>query len=101
MRDRADAKASRWVQAIGLSAGRTFYPSLDLRLGYAHGAEAERSPMVFQLLDLVNDSFYLGARFMPLPFVSIEPLYGLALRGPQGGARRIQHTFELGLVLKH
>jgi hypothetical protein len=100
MRDRADAESSRWVQALGLSAGRTIFPWLDVRGGYAHGAEAERSPAVFQLLDLVNDSFYVGVRFMPVAFFSIEPVYGLALRGPRGGVRQVQHTFELGFVVR-
>jgi tetratricopeptide (TPR) repeat protein len=87
MQDSSNEGSSRWVQAIGLSAGRTLLPWLDLRAGYAHGAEAERLPAVFQLLNLVNDSFYVGARMMPFAFVSIEPLYGLALRGPRGGTR--------------
>ncbi len=100
MRGRDEAESSRWVQAVGLSAGRTIFPWLDLRAGYAHGAEAERLPLAFQLLDLVNDSFYMGIRIWPAGFVSIEPLYGIALRGPQGGTRQVQHTFELGFVVR-
>jgi len=96
----ADDSGNRWLQAFGLSAGRTMLPWLDVRGGYAHGAEAERAPTIFQLLDLVNDSFYLGLRIRPSVFVSIEPLYGLALRGPPGGVRQVQHTFEVGIVLR-
>ena len=100
MRDRAVEGSSRWNHAVGVSAGRTVLPWLDLRAGYAHGAEAERLPGVFQLLDLLNDSFYVGARMSLGGFVSIEPIYGIALRGPRGGVRRAQHTFELGFVVR-
>lgn len=96
----ANDLGSRWVQAFGLSAGRTLATWLDVRGGYAHGAEAERAPTVFQLLDLVNDSFYVGLRIRPGVFFSIEPLYGLALRGRPGEVRQVQHTFEVGVVLR-
>ncbi len=100
LRDRANESASQWIHAMGLSAGRTMLPWLDLRAGYAHGAEAERMPAMFQLLNLVNDSFYVGAKITPIWFFSIEPLYGLALRGPRDGARTAQHTFEIGIVVR-
>ena len=100
LRGGSDESASQWVHAIGLSAGRMMLPWLDLRAGYAHGAEAERMPAMFQLLDLVNDSFYVGARITPIWFFSIEPLYGLALRGPPDGARTAQHTFEIGIAVR-
>jgi tetratricopeptide (TPR) repeat protein len=96
----ADDSGNRWLQAFGLSAGRTMFPGFDVRAGYAHGAEAERAPTIFQLLDLVNDSFFVGLKIRPNLFFSIEPLYGLALRGHPGGARQVQHTFEVGVVLK-
>lgn len=101
LRDREDEASSRWIHSVGVSVGRTVLPWLDVRGGYAHGAEAERLPAVFQLLDLVNDSFFVGARMTPVGFFSIEPLYGLALRGPKGGTRQVQHTFELGIVVRH
>lgn len=95
-----DDSANRWVHAFGLSAGRTLTTWLDVRGGYAHGADAERAPTVFQLLDLVNDTFYVGLRLRPNVFFSIEPLYGLALRGRRGATRQVQHTFEVGVVLR-
>ncbi len=95
-----DDSSSRWVQAFGLSGGRTITSGLDLRGGYAHGAEAERSPAVFQLLDLVNDSFFVGVRITPAMFVSIEPVYTLVLRGRPRQSRQLQHSFELGLVVR-
>lgn len=96
----ADDSGNRWLHAFGLSAGRTMFSWVDVRGGYAHGAEAERAPTIFQLLDLVNDSFYVGLRVRPNLFVSIEPLYGLALRGHPGGVRQVQHTFEVGFVVR-
>ncbi len=100
MRTATHDASSRQVQAFGLSAGRTLFPWMAVRAGYAHGAEAERSPAVFQLLDLVNDSFYVGIRFTPSMFVSIEPVYTLVLRGRPGQPRQVQHSVELGLAVR-
>ncbi|HRI65847.1 MAG TPA: hypothetical protein PK156_16485, partial [Polyangium sp.] len=100
LRNEGGDESSRWVQAVGFAAGRRIVEGLEWRVGVAHGAEAERLPTAFQLLDLVNDSAYLGLRIFAASFVAIEPLYGVAWRGPRGGTRQVQHTLEVGLVVK-
>jgi hypothetical protein len=91
---------SRIVHAASLSAGRTFLPWLSLRAGYSHGAEAERWPAAFQILDLVSDSAFLGAELSPTSQMRVYPLYNLTLRGPRGGDRIPIHTLELGAAFR-
>ena len=91
---------SRLVHAFSFSAGRTLLPWLALRAGYAHGAEAERFPAAFQILDLVTDAVYLGADLWPYDFLRVMPLYNLTFRGPPGAERATLHTFEIGALVR-
>jgi hypothetical protein len=87
---------SRWLSSFGLSASRQMLPWLALRAGYAHGAESERSPAAFQLLDLVADSGFVGAELAVTRAFRLYPLYGLTLRGKRGAERIPVHMLELG-----
>ncbi|MDC0743961.1 tetratricopeptide repeat protein [Polyangium mundeleinium] len=98
--DPRGASESRLVHAFSFSAGRTLLPWLALRAGYAHGAEAERFPAAFQILDLVTDSVYLSADLWPYDFLRVMPLYNLTFRGPPGAERITLHTFELGALVR-
>ncbi|MDI1475273.1 tetratricopeptide repeat protein [Polyangium sp. y55x31] len=98
--DPRGASESRLVHAFSFSAGRTLLPWLALRAGYAHGAEAERFPAAFQILDLVTDAVYVGADLWPYDFLRVMPLYNLTFRGPPGAERAALHTFELGALVR-
>jgi tetratricopeptide (TPR) repeat protein len=95
-----DRYEDRVLHTFGIAAGRALLPWLSLRAGYAHGAEAERSPAAFQILDLVSDAFYAGAELAPAGALRLYPLYGLALRGRPGGERLPVHTLELGAAIR-
>ncbi|WP_153822339.1 tetratricopeptide repeat protein [Polyangium spumosum] len=98
--DPAGASEGRFTHAFLISAGRALLPWLALRAGYAHGAEAERFPAAFQILDLVTDAVYVGADLWPYDFLRVMPLYNLTFRGPPGAERAALHTFEIGALVR-
>ncbi len=98
--DPAGASVGRLVHALSVSAGRTLLPWLALRGGYARGAEAERFPAAFQIMDLVTDAFFIGADLWPYDFLRVMPLYNLTFRGPPGAERAALHTFEIGALVR-
>ena len=98
--DPAGASDSRFTHAFSFSAGRTLLPWLALRAGYTHGAEAERFPAAFQILDLVTDAVHVGANLWPYDFLRVMPLYNLTFRGPPGAERAALHTFEIGALVR-
>jgi Flp pilus assembly protein TadD len=71
-----------------------------LKLGYAHGAEADLAPASSQLLELVSNAAWAGAAFRASSTIGFYPLYRIQVWTRDAAPSIVSHTVELGATAR-
>lgn len=92
--------ATRALHGASAQIERQFGSIVRAKIGYAHGAQAERMPASYQLISLVSDAAWAGASVRAVSWLSLHPLYRIEVLGRSPSPAIVVHTLELGAAAR-